>query len=272
MRRPPTPIALLLGVACLLARTGSAWPGTLVENLARDARRLVPRSLGLLLAEREAEILEQVRRLPAPIVRSLATDLPSGRLRPETLALLEAQPAHAVELFHQSRVSEGILQLGALMRVPADLADPVLSAGPRGYPAGVARQYYAFVERSLHLIPVVLEDRAALHLDRGGLAGHWQGLLDSSRVQSPVILRELFRHGRVVDQRRLDHRNPVFGVASLAYSRAVTGIAATWLAVWREVGGDPTRVPVPREIGPKHPRGGAPAGEPGSGLREVTSR
>jgi hypothetical protein len=272
MRRPWAPITLSLGVACLLARSGSAWPGTLVENLARDARRLIPRSLGLLLAERETEILEQVRRLPAPIVRSLATDLPNGRLRPETLALLEAQTAHAVELFRQGRVSEGVLRLGALMRVPADLADPVLSAGPRGYPAGVARQYYAFVERSLDRIPVVLEDRAALHLDREDLAAHWQGLLDSSRAQSPVILSELFRNGRVVDQRRLDHRNPVFGVASLAYSRAVTGVAATWLAVWREVGGDPTRVPVPREVEPRPHRGSAPGGEARSDLLEVISR
>jgi hypothetical protein len=243
-----------------------------VENLARDARRLVPRSLGLLLAEREAEILEQVQRLPAPIVRSLAADLPSGRLRPETLALLETQPAHAVELFRQRRVGEGIVRLGALMRIPADLADPVLSVGPRSFPAGVARQYYAFVERSLDKIPVVLEDRAALSLDRGSLAAHWQRLLDSSRALSPVILRELFRGGRVVDQRRLDHRNPVFGVASLAYSRAVTGIAATWLAVWREVGGDPTRVPVPREVGPKSRQGGAPVGGAGSDLLEVTPR
>ncbi len=264
--------ALLFGVLCLLARSGSAWPAALMENLARDARRLVPRSLGLLIAEREPEILELVQRLPAPIVRSLATDLPRGRLSPETLALLEAQPAQAVELLRQLRVDEGILRLGALMRVPADLADPVLSAGARGFPAGVARQYYAFVERSLHKIPVVLEDRAALSLPRSSLGAYWQRLLDSSKAQAPVILRELFQHGRVVDQRRLDHRNPVFGVASLAYSRAATGIAATWRAVWREAGGDPTRVPVPRTVGPRQSRGGHSGGGARSGLLEVTSR
>ena len=52
------------------------------------------------------------------------------------------------------------------------------------------------------------------------------------------ILEELYKGGRLVDQRRIDHRNPLFGVASLAYSRAVNGIAATWMAVWRESGGE----------------------------------
>ena len=229
----------------------SAWPGSLAVSLGRDARRLVPPSLARLLAEREDEILEQSRRLPAPLVASLATDLPGGRLRPETLALLETQPALVVDLFAQRRVTEGLVQLGALLRVPADLADPVLSVGPQPCPPGVAREYYAFVERNLGKIPVVLEEREVLSMPRAALSGYWQRLLDRSRSQSPVILRELYRGGRVIDQRGLDYRNPVFGVASLAYSRAVTGIAATWLAVWRELGGDLSRMPSPREIRPR---------------------
>jgi hypothetical protein len=34
-------------------------------------------------------------------------------------------------------------------------------------------------------------------------------------------------------------------VASLSYSRAVTAIAATWLALWRESRGDLTRIRMP---------------------------
>jgi hypothetical protein len=68
-------------------------------------------------------------------------------------------------------------------------------------------------------------------MERSELGAYWQRLLERSRSQSPVILQELHQRGRLVDQRRLDYRNPVFGVASLAYSRAVNGIAATWMAV-----------------------------------------
>ena len=54
----------------------------------------------------------------------------------------------------------------------------------------------------------------------------------------------------MVDHRTLDYRSPVFGVASLSYSRAVTAIAATWLAVWREARGDLTRIPSPATVTP----------------------
>ena len=53
-----------------------------------------------------------------------------------------------------------------------------------------------------------------------------------------------------MDHRRLDYRSPAWAVSSLAYSRAVTGAAATWLAVWREARGDTTRTPRAREVGP----------------------
>ena len=75
-------------------------------------------------------------------------------------------------------------------------------------------------------------------------------VLGRSRQDSPVIRTELFRNGRLVSHRTIDYRSPVFGVGSLAYSRAVTAIAATWLAVWREVRGDVTRTPQPAVVRP----------------------
>ena len=228
-----------------------------MESLARDARRLVPRSLGQLLAQKEREILAEAHR-PSAGVQSLWTDLAAGRLRPATLAALDAQAAEALALLREQRVSEGIVKLGALYRIPADLSDPVLGVGPEGYPSGVAREYYAFVSASLEKIPVVLEDDRALELPAARLPGYWQRVLDRSRVDSPVIRTELFRKGRVVDHRTLDYRNPVFGVGSLAYSRAVTAIAATWLALWREAQGDLTRMAVPRQVQPIDGRDGPP--------------
>jgi hypothetical protein len=71
----------------------------------------------------------------------------------------------------------------------------------------------------------------------------------------PVILGEMLLQGRVVRHQALDYRSPVFGVGSLAYSRAVTGIAATWLATWRSVRGDMGRIRQPRTVSP--PIGGA---------------
>jgi hypothetical protein len=250
--------------AALAAAEAGAWPASLLMNLNRDARKLVPRSLARLLAEREPQILDEVRRFPPQLNLALAGDLAEGRLRPETLVALEERLSEPVTLLQERRVSEGLIRLGALMPIPAMLSDPVLSVGAEGYPSGVVREYYAFIEGSLDKIPVVLSDEPALSLDREQLGTYWQDILDRSRSQSPVILTEMFRKGRVVDHRSIDYRSPVFGVASLSYSRAVTAIAATWLAIWRDANGDLTRVPRRRVVVPRDalPQAPAPEGTP----------
>jgi hypothetical protein len=227
----------------------------LMQRIARDARRLVPDSLNRLIGEREDKIFEEAAHFPVELQHAVAVDLQSGRLRPETLMQLQAYVSSFSDLVREKRVSEALVKLGAAFRVPADLADPVLCAGSLGYPAGVTREYYAFVETNLAKMPVVLEDRAALRLKTDELPAYWQTTLDRSRAQSHVIGEELFQRGRVVDHRTLDFRNPVFGVGSISYSRAVNAIAATWLALWRELNGDTTRMPSPIEVKPREGSG-----------------
>ena len=250
-------------VLCFASAAG-AWPAVLMQSLGRDARRLVPRSLARLMAEREPQILEEAQRFPPEIVQALAADLGAGVLQPATLAALEGRASEAVELFQERRVSDGVVKLGALLRIPADLSDPVLSAGNEGYPSGVVREYYAFVAGSLDKIPVVLDDAAALRLPSRRLPAYWQSILGRSRSHSGVIRTELFQNGRVVDHRTIDYRSPVFGVGSLSYSRAVTAIAATWLALWREVNGDLTRIPTTRELKPQEPPAASASPSPAS--------
>jgi hypothetical protein len=248
-------VALALAAAAALApRPAGAWPAPLVESIARDARRLIPRSLGVLMSEREKEIFEASQRLPPELTQALTADLVRGELQPATLAALDAHAQEAVALLREQKVSEGVVKLGALLRIPADLSDPVLSVGADGYPAGVTNEYYSYVNLNLKKIPVVIESRPALRMKRSELPLYWQGLLGRSRSQSAVIRTELFQRGRLIDHRTVDFRNPVFGVASLSYSRAVNAIAATWLAVWRDVRGDVTRMVTPTPVKPRDPR------------------
>ena len=248
-------LSLLLALLLALgpARPAAAWPSSIMEQLARDARRLLPKSLAMLMYQHEKEIIEEAQRFPPDLAQLMAADLASGKLQPETLAALQLHAQGAVDLLKERKVSAGIVQLGALLRIPADLADPVITAGEPGYPSGVTREYYSFVEQSLPKFPVVLDDAAALRLRRDGLSPYWLRLHGRSRGDAPVILLEMFRNGRVVDHRTLDYRSPVFGVASLSYSRAVTAIAATWLVLWRSVGGDATLMPVPAQRRAREP-------------------
>jgi hypothetical protein len=222
-----------------------------MESLNRDARKLLPRSLRKLLAEREARVLEELRRFPPEVSQALARDLSAGRLSPETAAACQAEASAVVDLLKKQGLSQGLVRLGSLLRIPADLSDPALAAGPEGYPPGVTQEYYAFLEGYLDKIPVVVENPAAFKLEREALPGYWQSLLDRSREQSAVIRSEMVQGGRLVSHKSLDYRSPVYAVGSLSYSRAVNGIAATWIAVWREAHGDTTRLPKPREVEPR---------------------
>jgi len=158
----------------------SAWPAAVMESLARDARRLLPKSLAMLMHQHEKEILEASQRFPPDLAQLMAADLAAGELQPETLAALEQHAQEAVELLKEKRFSEGVVRLGALLRIPADLADPALMAGD-GYPSGVTREYYAFVEESLTKIPVVLDDPPALRMQRARLGTYWRSVHGRSR-------------------------------------------------------------------------------------------
>ena len=245
-------LAFLLAAS---ARGAAAWPAETMTALSRDARKLLPRSLSRLLGERESQVLDELRRFPPDLSRALGEDLVSGRLRPETVAALQAEADRAVALLKEGQISQGLVRLGGLMRIPADLSDPVLAVGPEGWPPGLTREYYALFAANLNRMPVVLDDPKALQLTRKDLPAFWQSVLDRSRAHAPVLRTELFRDGRVVDHRRLDYRSPAWAVSSLAYSRAVTAGAATWLAVWREARGDTTKTPRAREVKPEAPPG-----------------
>jgi hypothetical protein len=244
---------LVAGLLAFVPVGVSAWPAEALTAISRDARKLLPRSLSRLLGEREAQVLEELGRFPPDISLALAEDLPGGRLRPQTAAALEAQADRVIELLKEGQVSQGVVRLGGLLRIPADLSDPVLAVGPEGWPSGVTREYYALFAANLNRMPVVLDDPEALKVSRKDLPAMWQSLLERSRAQSSVIRAELFQGGRVVDHRRLDYRSPAWAVSSIAYSRAVTATAATWLAVWRASRGDTTRVPRAREVRPQDP-------------------
>ena len=228
-----------------------AWPADTVVAITRDARRLLPRSLNKLLGEREPQVMDELARFPPELSRRMAADLPTGRLSPQTVAALQGEVDRAVALLREGQVSQGLVRLGGLARIPADLADPVLAVGPEGWPPGLVREYYALFGANMSRMPVVLEDRAVLETPRQQLPALWQSLVDRSRAQVPTVRAEMFRDGRVVSASRLDYRSPAWAVSSLAYSRAVAAVAATWLAAWRDANGDLTNVPRARVAAPR---------------------
>ncbi len=211
------------------------WTDPLLQSVARDARKLLPSTLRKLMSEREPQILAELRREPG------ARRIPA----------VEASLADVTKTMKDGRVSEAIARMGSLGRAVADLADALLAADTSDYPAGLSREYYAFVEGTLPKMPVIVDHPPALRMDRKQLAGYWATVLEKSRSDAAVLRTEMVQGGKVVSRNDIDLRSPVFGVGSLAYSRAVTAVAATWLLVWRDAKGDPSSLPVPVLVAPK---------------------
>jgi hypothetical protein len=256
------PALVALALCAGLAPRAGAWPAETATAISRDARRLVPRSLSRLLGERETAIRDEMDRFPPELGRALALDLPTGRLRPSTTAALDGEVAAVVALFREKRVSEGLVRLGALARIATDLSDPVLAVGPEGWPSGLAREYYGLFADNLGRMPVVVDTSQSLEIPRAALPALWQTLVERSRDGVPTIRAEFVHEGRVRSHRQLDYRSPAWAVASLAYSRAVSATAATWLAAWGEARGDATHTPRPRVVVPRESPSGSAAFRP----------
>jgi hypothetical protein len=238
-------LVLLLG---LVPSPALAWPPALEQALYRDAQRLLPHSLARLLRTREDAVLEAARP-SSPDWTGLARQIASGRLEAPTLAAVDLRFREAGNLLLTRHTGAGLVRLGALLRVAADVSDPALAAEAGVLPPPVVAEYYAFIQANLDKIPVVFEDDT-LRLRCEDLPAYWQALLSRSRADAPMVRDELFPMGRLVDHRTLDYRSPVFGVGSLAYSRAVNSIAATWLAGWRTVRGDMGGTQPPQRLVP----------------------
>jgi hypothetical protein len=249
-------------VVALPGASAGAWTPQLAEAISRDARRLIPKTLAILMGQREPQIRQEWDRFPPELTAAMARDLQTGALSAGTLALLDAYAAEPVRLLKEQQISEGVIRLAGLLRIPAELADPVLTGAQPPFAPGLTREYYAFIDASMSKLPVTLDDPAALKLPRRELQRYWANLAERSRPQADVLRFELFQGGRVVDHRKIDFRNPVFAVAQISYSRAVTAVAATWSALWREAHGDTTRMRGPRELTPEDRGPSEPLGPP----------
>jgi hypothetical protein len=145
-----------------------------------------------------------------------------------------------------------VYRLGVVAHYAADLSDPVLTH-PRGATAPFIEDYGRYVERNLIRYPVVFygypdiesllqagrEDRDArpgrrLHTDALAQARH-------ARAYYEHLERAYALSGG--SSETFDERSIPFGIGSLAYSRAVTGIARAWLHAWTAARGDISGTP-----------------------------
>ena len=239
---------LALGVS-----RAEAWPADLSQRIAKDAMRLLPKSLAEVFLENEAAIFADARTTRMKALPLLYLDLPKGRLTAPTQAALGEELAARVRALHGAQFRDAVISLGATYRLAVDLADPGVALGTGGdaKARAIRREFYLFVAANRDKIPLVVVNPDSLRMSLDAVPAFLASAAARTSDQAALLRAEGEEGGRVLPFAQIDFRSPVFAVASTAYSRSVSAVAATWIAVWRSAGGDMNRQKVPQTINPR---------------------
>lgn len=240
--------ALLLG-----SPRAEAWPADLSQRIARDALKIVPKSLAEIFLANEAEIFADARTSSMPALSLVYSDLPKGRLDAPTKQALALEFTERVKALGGHDFRGAVIALGATYRLAVDLADPSvgLGIGSDAKAKAIRREFYLFTTANLDKIPVVLVEPDSMRLALDELPGFLDRVIAKTPAQAARLREEGQEDGRVVPATEIDFRSPVFAVSSIAYSRSVSAVAATWIAIWRSAGGDMSRQKPPQIIKPR---------------------
>lgn len=246
-------LALALSALALVPARAHAWPADLSQRIARDALTLVPQSLAELFRANQTEIFSDARAGKAPALSLVYLDLPRGRIGAPAQEALAREFAERVTALHGSDFRAAIIALGSTYRLAVDLADPALGLGlgSDARAKAIRREFYLFTTSNLDKIPVVVVEPDSLRMKLDALPAFLASVAAKTPGQTERLREEAIEDGRVVAANEIDFRSPVFAVASTAYSRSVSAVAATWIAVWRSAGGDMRRQKPPRMVTPR---------------------
>ena len=245
-------IVLALSASLLGPPRAHAWPAELSESIARDAMKLLPRSLVELFLANEAEIFSGARTSNVPVLPLLYEGLSQGRLSTATMKALGEELQNRAKALHGPSFRSAVIALGASYRLAVDLADPGVGSGlgSDAKAKAIRREFYLYVGAHRDKFPLVLSEPDSMKLTLDAVPEFLAGQLAKTPNRTALLRVEGQEGGRVLRYSEIDFLSPVFAVASTAYSRSVCAVAATWIAVWRSAGGDMKRQRPPRIINP----------------------
>jgi hypothetical protein len=228
--KPLGPLVLLL----LFPGSLAAWTPAADARIASKGALLAPPGLKIVLDKYAVEYRHglELAEQSEGVTHDYFVLSRSGALREQ----IERETAGAILLLRTRKpLAQVVERLGVLAHLVADANNPlhVANDDPR-LDASYRGDFDLYFESRFRQFPTVFY----------GLDSDFQlgAFLDRTFARGvrfyPLIGEEYFRFGERRSSADFDDRSTAFGVASVAYSHAVTDLVNLYYFIWREAGGD----------------------------------
>ncbi len=219
----------LAAVVAMAAQPAPAWTPAARQAIAEQAAALAPRDLTGQL-ERHRHALSGAAAAPCPGNAHDGGVRLAAAMRQEVTAAVAAIRAHRP-------FAEIVARLGTLAHLAADLNDPLrVDDGDPAEPR-YAADYARYLDSARPRFAVIFYGGGRRLGDAGDLDRLLGRAVERGRRLYPDVAREYRRIGGRSGLTGFDDRSTAFAVGSLAYSHAVSDVAALLRYVWLEAGG-----------------------------------
>jgi hypothetical protein len=236
-------IVLLLAVLPF-AGPAAAWTPHTQVTIAREAARLAPPDLARLIGRHQKEYEAGA---VAPFddgdpARHMKNEDGSGAL--DLVILAEVEAAVADIRGHRPFV-EIVGRLGGVSHYLADANNPLATSAADDQEGRYFTDYLRYAQTAAPRFPLLFYGLRPGLEGRRDVAPLLAETFARGRGLYPMIGREYRRIGFAAGAGRFDDRSSAFGVASIAFSRAVSDVAVVLRYIWIKAGGadDRSRLP-----------------------------
>lgn len=224
------------------APSALAWTPAVQEAIAADAARLAPPDLARQLNKHAAALAAGAREPFAEARPELHYRLADGRGALD-LALAEEVDGAIAAIRERQPFAEIARRFGRIAHWTGDLANPLNAAESDPEERRYYRDFLAYVESAKPRFAVVVYEQRPPIVSAVDVEQLVADALGRGRAWYPAIGKEYRRIDFGVGARRFDDRSTAFGLASIAYSSAITDAARLYRHIWIEAGGaDPRPV------------------------------